>query len=149
MTKKTEKTEKTKIAFISGHLDLTEDEWLMYYREQICQAILLGHDFIIGDAKGTDLRAQELLKRFVRPVGAGENNVTVYHMLESARNNSGPFKTIGEFETDLERDSAMTADSDYDIAWVRPGREKRGTAKNIKRRLLLNTSMVANKKGEY
>lgn len=48
------------------------------------------------------------------------------------------FKTVGGFESDRVRDEAMTAASDADIAWVRPGREKSGTAKNLKRRELGN-----------
>lgn len=34
----------------------------------------------------------------------------------------------------------MTAVSDYDIAWVRPGRENSGTAKNLLRRKNANNN---------
>jgi hypothetical protein len=44
------------------------------------------------------------------------------------------FKTIGGFESDEARDAQMTLDSDLDIAWVRPGRKKSGTQKNLDRR---------------
>ncbi len=59
--------------------------------------------------------------------------VVVYHLFTSPRNNVG-FKTISGFESDEQRDRQMTAESDRDIAWVRPGREKSGTQKNIDRR---------------
>jgi hypothetical protein len=57
----------------------------------------------------------------------------VYHMFTSPRNNAR-FQTIGGFESDAARDERMTADSQRDIAWVRPGREKSGTQKNLDRR---------------
>ena len=63
--------------------------------------------------------------------------MTVYHMFESPRNNYGGYTTVGGFNSDSEGDEAMTAVSDEDIAWVRPGREKSGTAKNLARRLRL------------
>jgi len=44
---------------------------------------------------------------------------------------------MGGFTTDDERDAAMTMASDADIAWVRPGRKKSGTAKNLARRNLV------------
>ena len=41
---------------------------------------------------------------------------------------------FGGFGSDQERDSAMTGNTDEDIAWIRPGRERSGTAKNLMRR---------------
>ena len=61
-------------------------------------------------------------------------NVVVFHMFDNPRNNAGGFSTAGGFKNDKERDAAMTNNSDADIAWVRPGREKSGTAKNLSRR---------------
>jgi hypothetical protein len=55
-------------------------------------------------------------------------------MLEKPRNNVGGFPTIGGFGSDDARDAAMTAASDADIAWVRPGRTSSGTAANLARR---------------
>jgi hypothetical protein len=55
-------------------------------------------------------------------------------MFENPRHNCG-FDSVGGFRTDKARDEAMTENSNKDIAWVRPGREKSGTAKNLKRRL--------------
>jgi hypothetical protein len=55
-------------------------------------------------------------------------------MLDRPRNNVNGFPTVGGFPTDETRDAAMTAASDEDIAWVRPGRRHSGTAANLARR---------------
>jgi hypothetical protein len=114
------------ICFISGHLDLTEQEFQEHYAPRIALAMAQGATFVVGDARGADAMAQEYLKL----KGA---NATVYHMLENPRHNAG-FSTKGGFKSDAERDSAMTRDSTEDLAWIRPGREKSGTAKNLQRR---------------
>ena len=44
------------------------------------------------------------------------------------------FNTKGGFNSDEERDAAMTKDSDIDIAFVREGKRMSGTAQNIVRR---------------
>lgn len=44
------------------------------------------------------------------------------------------FPTRGGFQSDLERDTQMTLDSDRDIAWVRAGRMRSGTQANLDRR---------------
>ena len=65
---------------------------------------------------------------------AREARATVFHMFTSPRNNAGSFPTSGGFESDEARDEAMTGASTDDIGWVRPGRERSGTAKNLARR---------------
>lgn len=55
------------------------------------------------------------------------------HVFASPRNNAG-FPTRGGFQSDVERDTQMTLDSDRDIAWVRPVRERSGTQANLDRR---------------
>lgn len=117
------------IAYISGHLDIHDDEFLEHYVPKIKDAIVKGHSFVVGDARGTDKFAQDFLGNFM-----AEDEVVVYHMFQKPRNNKPCFNTKGGFKSDEERDVAMTAASDYDIAWVRPGREKSGTAKNLARR---------------
>ena len=114
------------VYFISGHLDLTQQEFDDHYRELIALGVDKNSSFVIGDARGTDVMAQEFLK--------GYYNVIVYHMFEKPRNNPYLYPTKGGFKSDDERDAAMTAASNEDIAWVRPGREKSGTAKNLERR---------------
>ena len=112
--------------YVSGHLDITPDEFDVHYRPAIDEALARGDSFVVGDARGTDSMTQNYL--------LGKTTaVVVYHMFTNPRNNLG-FKTIGGFESDVERDAQMTEDSDQDIAWVRPGRKKSGTQKNIDRR---------------
>lgn len=115
------------IYFVSGHLDITQEEFDEYYATRLTLCNVPGFtEFVVGDANGCDLMAQQFLKWL-------DAKVTVYHMFDAPRNNVG-FETKGGFVSDKLRDEAMTNASDSDIAWVRPGREKSGTAKNLKRR---------------
>lgn len=118
-----------KIAFISGHLDVDALDFKTHYIPKINEAIAKGHYFVVGDAKGADALAQNYLYHNYHHL-----YVKVYHMLDKPRFNEGSFAAIGGFENDDDRDSAMTGASDYDIAWIRPGKENSGTAKNINRR---------------
>lgn len=119
--------EKQIINFISGHLDLTQAEFDQNYRLLIDQALANNQGFVVGDARGTDLRVQQYL-------WGKTEAVIVYHMFTKPRHNVG-FPTRGGFQSDTERDEQMTSDSHQDIAWVRPGREHSGTQANIDRRL--------------
>lgn len=113
--------------FISGHLDLSDQEFQEHYVPHLMKAISDPTTrFIVGDAQGTDNRAQLWLWE-------RKASVTVYHMFEGPRYNPG-FPTKGGFTSDNQRDAAMTRDSDQDILWVRPGRERSGTARNRDRR---------------
>lgn len=118
--------------FVSGHLDLTEAEFAAHYEPALRAAIAEGASFVVGDARGADLMVQRFLNLHVRP----KSRVTVFHMLDTPRNNiATPASQLrGGYESDTARDEAMTAASTADIAWVRPGRETSGTAKNLARR---------------
>ena len=118
------------IYFISGHLDLTDNEFADHYEARIREAIRTGGSFVVGDARGCDWMAQRYLYERVQ---VPANHVRVFHMFEAPRNNMG-FETVGLFTSDEERDAAMTRVSDDDIAWVRRGRESSGTAHNVFRR---------------
>jgi len=120
--------------FISGHLDLTIPEFMLFYAHRLEKAIHNGDDFVVGDAPGADTIAQWWLAFHIGP--ELEAKVTVFHMLDAPRNlvAAHGFNTRGGFTSDEERDRAMTEASDADIAWVRPGREKSGTAWNLARR---------------
>jgi hypothetical protein len=123
---------KPVVNYVSGHLDLTSTEFEAHYRPAIEAALARGEAFVVGDARGTDAITQSYL--------LGKTTaVVVYHMFTSPRNNAG-FQTRGGFTADAERDAQMTADSDQDIAWVRPGREKSGTQKNLDRRQQLRAA---------
>lgn len=113
--------------FISGHLDLTQAEFDKHYRHKIDHALAKNQSFVVGDAKGADTLAQQYLFGKTKAV-------VLYHMFESPRNNAG-FPTRGGFQSDAERDEQMTRDSHQDIVWVKPGRKKSGTQKNLDRRL--------------
>lgn len=121
-----------KIWFVSGHLDLTPDEFSNHYAGRIVAAFQAGDRFVLGDAPGCDTMAQQLLA----DLGAEGPQVTVFHMLERPRELVSGFALVGGYKTDLERDEAMTRCSDDDIAWVRPVHKKKnsGTAKNLRRR---------------
>jgi len=67
-------------------------------------------------------------------------NVTVYHMMESPRNYNPLITNFkGGFQSDEERDVAMTKASFEDIALVRDYTKISGTAQNILRRKQLKT----------
>lgn len=119
--------EPAPVAFVSGHLDLTDEEFARHYVGAIEAACARGSRFLVGDARGADLL-------FQRHAHAHGLDVTVFHMFERPRHNAGGFPTVGGFVSDAARDAAMTAASTFDIAWVRPGRERSGTAKNLLRR---------------
>lgn len=122
------------VYFVSGHLDLTQEEFDQHYVPALYQALGEGSlsAFLLADAKGADSLAQFFLAGRLSDVD--RVRVTVYHMFEKPRYNAGPFPTRGGFIGDTDRDRAMTMASNKDIAWVRAGRENSGTAKNIKRR---------------
>jgi len=115
--------------FVSGHLDLTKEEFESYYKPQFDEALEDDtSSFVVGDARGADCMAQEFLR-------TRSANVTVYHMHSFPRNCAGPFAKKGGFPKDSERDITMTRESTHDIGWVREGREDSGTARNLARRL--------------
>lgn len=124
--------DKQIVNFISGHLNLTPAEFDLHYRYLIDRALEKNQSFVVGDARGADLLAQQYL--------FGKTDaVVVYHMFTSPRNNVG-FSTRSGFQSDAERDAQMTSDSHQDIAWVRPGRERSGTQANLDRRFNCNTN---------
>ena len=121
------------VYFISGHRDITNNEFREHYEYVIGTLITLNKKlgreirFVVGDYIGLDIMAQQYLKSIKF------ENVIVYHMFKEPMNNAG-FLTKGGFKTDEERDAAMTMVSDCDIAWVREGKEDSGTQQNIDRR---------------
>ena len=129
------------VYFISGHRDITPDEFKLHYSVPIHTIInMLGTntiEFVVGDCNGVDSMAQDLLKSIITNNPSKKIKVTVYHMFTSPRYNA-EFPCVGGFNNDHERDSAMTMNSLHDIAWVRSGKESSGTAQNIIRRSIKN-----------
>ena len=122
-----------RVFFISGHRDITEAEFNKYYLTALFRAID-NYDayFVVGDYYGVDIMAQNYL---VNVLKINPEHITVYHMFEKPRNlNSKITNLKGGYKDDIERDSAMTNESDEDIAFIRKGKEASGTAQNILRR---------------
>ena len=121
--------------FISGHRDITDDEFSIY-KQKIDEVLEHTPDayFVVGDYQGVDIMSQNyLMEKNVNPI-----NITVYHMFTEPRNiNPNIVNIIGGFKTDEERDAAMTAISKHDIAFVRKHTKLSGTAQNILRRFLM------------
>ena len=119
------------VYFISGHRNIDQEFFDRYYKP-LLEAVLQNDPFpkfVVGDCEGVDTMAQDWLEKNVN-----KDIVTVYHMYDSPRHNAGPFKTVGGFKSDVERDEAMTRNSDIDIAYIMKGRWTSGTAQNILRR---------------
>jgi hypothetical protein len=146
--------------FVSGHLDLTKEEFAEHYEPKLLAALKEGASFVVGDAPGCDFMAQRFLLDSWQQSGRTRAELcTVYHMLEWPRHSYGSgygshdpnpcrgillrhggFPLRGGFTSDRERDEAMTQVSDDDIAWVRPSGSKRhssGTAQNLQRRFVV------------
>jgi len=120
---------KVKTYFISGHLDISQEEFKEKYHEKIDSALKENGHFVVGDARGTDTLAQAYL------FGKTEN-VTVYHIKTSPLNNVGKFPKKGEYKSQTKKVAAMTNASDTDIAWVRSEEEqKKLYGKKYKKRL--------------
>lgn len=122
------------IYFISGHRDITEEEFKKYYVPAIYSAYYNDSDFenfVVGDYEGVDKMAMDFIT---------ENlpcKIIIFHMFDNPRNtpkDESRVSYMGHYKTDEERDAAMTRVSDVDIAYVREGRWNSGTAQNIKRR---------------
>lgn len=125
--------------FISGHRDITQQEFELNYIPTLDYIISENPNckFVIGDYYGVDIMAQDYL---LDVLGIDPDRVTVYHMMESPRNkNEKVVNLVGGFQSDDERDAAMTNASSEDIAFVRDIKKNSGTAQNILRRHLLKT----------
>lgn len=124
--------------FISGHSDVTVEEFYKYYRPKILKGISENANFIMGDFIGVDTMAIEFLYNFIKNdpnSNFSAQQVTIYHKNENPECNIFNFKTKGGFKGIKDRDIAMTKDSTHDILWIRKGKENSHTAKNKLRRL--------------
>lgn len=120
-----------KIYFISGHRDITEEEFKEWYIPELTKAAEEDSDFVVGDCSGVDSMAQDWLRDNLKH----HFRVTVFHMFEKPRHLASMlFNTSGGYDSDISRDSKMTESSDEDIAFIRKGRWTSGTAQNILRR---------------
>lgn len=110
---------KGMIYFISGHIDVSEDDFVKHYKEQIDKALLdKDCSFVIGDADGIDTMAQKYLYGKI-----DKTKVTVYHSRDMPRNNPMGYPMKGGYKDYTEKDAVMTANSDVDILWIRSAEE--------------------------
>lgn len=130
------------IYFISGHRDLSYEDFKKYYIPKIKEVVEEDPraEFIVGDCDGVDKYAMDYIFNNIMC------DLTIYHISSKPNNtpnNKHPgslvssYKYIyfrGGFKSDEERDVAMTEHSDRDIAFIRKGKESSGTAQNILRR---------------
>jgi hypothetical protein len=130
-----------KVYFISGHLDIDQEEFNKNYVPLLDEALKDSTSrFVVADARGTDTLAQIYLADI-------PDRVTLYQMGTKPRNKKIECEVKSGFLTDEERDIVMTQNSTDDIAWVRPEDEVRkrlgsnykpgrisGTQKNLNRR---------------
>lgn len=104
-----------KVYFISGHLNLSKEEFETHYQPLMDKAIQESNvAFVVGDARGCDAMAQDYLYQ------CSISTVTIFHLFHTPRNNVHGYAAKGGFRTDEERDAAMTQASDADILWIRP-----------------------------
>ena len=119
------------IVMISGHTDITQEQFQKYYQPLIDEYVDKGAKFIVGGAYGTDSMAQHYL--------ATKNvDVTVYD--KGDQNNvhdPEKFNHLNGFPSYPKRDAAMTENSTVDIAFLRNDRMAKGSGScaNIVRRV--------------
>ena len=154
----------SKVAFISGHRDITGEEFKTSYVPVIKEYFRKGYSFVIGDCNGCDNFAAQLIALIMSASPDRRVTLTIYHMLQEPRFRVGErhddgvwrieplladksvdewpeVRYIGGFRTDEERDAAMTAASSVDIAFVRDQTKwKSGTAQNLYRRHLMKNA---------
>lgn len=118
--------------FVSGHRDLTEQEFIEHYQSIIDDIIEQDNyaEFVVGDWEGCD----SLFINYLNEELCGQK-IHIYYVDNPRvcvdKENKQVLHKRDNYD---ECDASMTKNSDFDIAWVRPGREDSHTAKNIKRR---------------
>lgn len=125
--KETVRTEQT--VMVSGHTDLTQEEFDTFYKNKIDEYVDKGYAFVVGGADGSD--------KFTQLHLASKDNVEVTVYDKGTQNNvhCPRFKHINGFTSYPERDAAMTAASSIDICILRQtGCAGSGTAANLYRR---------------
>lgn len=129
------------VYFVSGHRNLSEEDFMQYYAQKIENIVEsdMYAEFIVGDCQGVDKMAAEYIAHNT------DCKLTIYHMFEEPRfrlTTSNKSVFLGEdegvyykggYKSDEERDTAMTNDSDFDIAFIIDKRINSGTGQNILR----------------
>lgn len=117
--------------FISGHCDLTQEEFHKHYAHKIRKSNADYPDcvYLVGNRTGCDQFAQE----YLRKIGVSPERVTIYYKETSSLVNLHGYATK-TFLMNHHAAKAMTEASTHDIAWVRSGAEDSTTARNLLRR---------------
>ncbi len=110
------------IYFISGHTNLTKEEFNKQYKPLLDNIINDNNtnSFVIGNSEGADKMAfQYLIYK-----GISIYNITIYYFSKNNQEDNFYFnykpKIIKGFTSYEKRDAAMTNASDKDILWIRP-----------------------------
>lgn len=110
------------IYFVSGHVNLTKEEFEEHYIPVLDEIIKEDSTFVMGDADGADVMTQ----LYLNSKGVSKDRVTVYYRkprnnqtISQTPQNPCGFPTRGPFNSHPEKDAEMTRVSDKDIAWVR------------------------------
>lgn len=134
--------------FISGHRNLTENEFNKYYINKISEYIkwctvdeLFTQPkvvtFYVGDCNGCDSMAIRYLlpclNKRVKLVICSLKD-TFDGQIDYTHINNENVTLLKEFNTHEERDMYMTNNTKFDILWVRPNEWTSGTAQNFVRR---------------
>jgi hypothetical protein len=109
--------------FVTGHLDITPEQFREHYvplLEQACKEA--DSEFVMGTAPGADHMTLEWL--LANGVAPGRITVCVLERFRDTELPAG-VKRIGHFPSHEKCDAAMAAMSHYCIAWVRPEEETR------------------------
>ena len=118
--------------FVSGHRDLTQEEFDRHY-VYLLDRVLADDpyaEFVVGDWEGLDTMFVKYMEEYYTDV-----RIRIFYVYEP-RIPEGEFNEYRFHECNSydDCDETMTRHSNFDIAWIRPGREDSHTAKNIKRR---------------
>lgn len=133
------------VYFISGHKDLTEQEFNEIYVPKIENVLAIDDSpvFIMGDNDGVDTYAMDYLfshrlepKMYICTISSIPQNLPEDYIKFFKDNPEvvTNFGIISMFKSNIERDIYMTKHSDFDIAYVKNDRWNSGTAQNIRRR---------------
>lgn len=121
--------DKAKVAMVSGHTDLTAEEFNKFYKEKIDNLIAQGYCFVVGGAEGADKLTQLYLANYPAV------QVTVYDKGTQKNIHCERYAHMNGFKSYPERDEAMTEASSTDVAILRQkGGAGSGTAANLYRR---------------
>ena len=119
--------------FVSGHRDLTPTEFREHYVPLICKIIKddVWCEFVVGFCEGCDRMFIDWMKEH-----APSHDLLVFLCTEHSEDFWDHYPNVYLYKCYSydECDATMTHNSDFDIAWVRLGKENSHTANNIKRR---------------